>query len=159
MPLKTRLVALTSELGMQYIVRGTAYTAAHTETLLDYFPQVDWQKTPGYLPYDYDGYEFRPIPEHPLSRDDGKANDAKAQLVTPVDAPRRDMANYYPQSIGFDAACMHSPPFVGPSLPVPASSWALSSIVPAVEHLEVSTGPTATVTSPVSSLSVTIAAP
>lgn len=84
--------------------------------------------------------------------------EAKPLLATPVVVPRRNMADYYPQAIGFDAACLHPPPLVVLSVPLPASSWAPASNVSAVEHPEMSTGPTATGTSPAGSLAVTIAA-
>lgn len=51
------------------------------------------------------------------------------------------------------------PPMLGPSVLVQASSWAPASNISTVEHPKVSTGPTATDTSPVGSLAVTIAAP
>lgn len=47
-PLPPCLIAFIRELGVQNILPGTAYGAAHTERLLDYVLQVDWQKTPGY---------------------------------------------------------------------------------------------------------------
>lgn len=94
-----------------------------------------------------------------MGRDDGKACEAKPLLVTPVDVLRRNIADYYPNVIVFDAACLHSPPLVGPAVPVSASSWALASTVSTVDHPVMFTGPTDTVISPLGSLAVTIAAP
>lgn len=128
-------------------------------TLLDYVLQVDWQRTPGYLWYDYEADAFWPIPEHLLGQDNGKAYEAKMLLATPVDFSRRNIVICYPQSLGFDAALLHPSPSGGPTVPVPASSWAPATKVSVFEHAEVSTGRTATVTIPMGSLAVIITAP
>lgn len=46
-----------------------------------------------------------------------------------------------------------------PAVPVPASPWSPATNILAAEHPEVSIGPAASVTSLISSLTVTIAAP
>lgn len=80
-------------------------------------------------------------------------------MATPADVPRQNTGDYYPQAIVFDAICLHSLPVVGPAVFVPASSSGPASGILLVDHPELSVGSLATLTSPVGSFSVTIAAP
>lgn len=152
-------ITFTRKLRVQNIVQAISYSFIYTMTLLDYILQFNWQKNPGYLWYDYEAGESWPGPKHPLGCEGCKAYEANPLLATSVEVPRHNIAEYYPQAIGFDAACLYHPPLVGPAVLVPASSWAPASKLPAVEHAAVSTGPQTTPTSPTGSLAGTIAAP
>lgn len=138
---------------MQNNVRGTSYSAASTETLLDNVQQVDWQTS-----YEYDADEFGPVPEHSLGRDDGKAYEYKLLLATLMDVSGCNFADYYQRATGFDANGLHPPLLVEPVVPVSASSWAPASNFLTVEYPEIFIAPMTTAASPVGSFAFTFAA-
>lgn len=95
--------------------------------------------------------EFQAILKHLLGRDDEKHQEAKPVLAKVVNFPRWNIADNYSQAIGLDSTSLQSLPVVYPVVFAPAFSWVPALSLLGARHPEVSTGQTASVTSPVGS--------